>query len=794
MLIHYLSALCGAGKTYQLIDKACELANQGFIVLFVQPTIELINKTIENELLTRHDAPLHIKFYREKGGGSVSRQLIQHLNEPPDCGHIVFVTHQVLPFIGFWPNRSDVHLVIDEALQVAKHDCLRIPITHRLITDYIEVFAYNSIYSQIVGMPEMEEIAKNEVRDQVQEFFRGPAQTLINPNWKSFVNTQQFEGLKDEDVKTLSVHSILRPQMLQGFASVTMASAKFEDTLIFNLWRNEGVDFKEDGGLNQKLRFSHHQNGSLVALKYLVEENWSKQLQNKSCEPEDPNGGTYLQGMADAIRKEFDGQPFVYQANKSAVDLSFGSNATRLPNLPHGLNYYSGYDRIAFLSAINPRSGHYRFLRTRGITDEAVRRALAYATAYQSVMRISIREPHNLNPKEAIVPDSGHAAYLAPLFPDCRIENVESRIPQSPVLRLVGRPRLHVSAAEKQAEYRRRKKAKKLREDLGCPYLLKESCCSGKSGSRYETGIDVITHFVTPETLCGSFLAHKKDETPFAWLHCEDVDLFLGFLLHFHRRVIPRKEATWLLTPAILQEGRSEEKIISVRHLWLDFEGGDLLPDQIARMFPHTRMVAFNSFRHTYEAPRFRVVIPLTKPVSPEEYRSLYDAIIAKFEHEGYNVRQRKGGLRSGLDLAGKSPTQLFYLPAQAQNPTQSFFRDYRDDKRAVLDPAVWLENNIIRLPDKCPTVKSETSQANEIDHAKVEEATRVWRQSPNHPRQGNRRFFLYAVSLRSAGMPLDQIESKLREEAEYGRCPDKRRRRIPSVIKTLRQPYRKAG
>jgi hypothetical protein len=47
MTIYYFSAPCGSGKTYQIIQKACQWANSGRRITIVQPTKELIGKTIE---------------------------------------------------------------------------------------------------------------------------------------------------------------------------------------------------------------------------------------------------------------------------------------------------------------------------------------------------------------------------------------------------------------------------------------------------------------------------------------------------------------------------------------------------------------------------------------------------------------------------------------------------------------------------------------------------------------------------------------------------------------------------
>jgi hypothetical protein len=59
---------------------------------------------------------------------------------------------------------------------------------------------------------------------------------------------------------------------------------------------------------------------------------------------------------------------------------------------------------------------------------------------------------------------------------------------------------------------------------------------------------------------------------------------------------------------------------------------------------------------------------------------------------------------------------------------------------------------------------------------------------------EGNARFFNYAISLRSAGMSLDSIERKLREEGTFGNSPKERRAQIRSIMKTLGQSFKKSA
>src|ERR1700675_2477134 len=138
MRIYFCSAPCGSGKTYSLIQRACDWAETGRRILVLQPTKELIDKTVGRELLTRPNPPRHKVFHGGVVSGSVAAALTDHLKQHADDeGQIAFATHQVLPYIGFWANKKTWNVFIDEELQVVRHNSYDVPDTHRLITDLI---------------------------------------------------------------------------------------------------------------------------------------------------------------------------------------------------------------------------------------------------------------------------------------------------------------------------------------------------------------------------------------------------------------------------------------------------------------------------------------------------------------------------------------------------------------------------------------------------------------------------------------------------------------------------------
>ena len=170
----------------------------------------------------------------------------------------------------------------------------------------------------------------------------------------------------------------------------------------------------------------------------------------------------------------------------------------------------------------------------------------------------------------------------------------------------------------------------------------------------------------------------------------------------------------------------------------------------------------------------------------------LYEQIARKLEDAGYAVPRRKpkagrtsnaARQQSGLDWSKRLPTSLFYLPSQAADPSQSFFRDYNDTSRVPLDPIPWISNGPMPLQPELDTYSDFADDDREIDQARVQTAITNWQNSPKG--SGNDNFFKFALDLRRAGMNKGQIETILRSEAALARTPNERTAQIPSIIKS---------
>ena len=245
---------------------------------------------------------------------------------PDDIQEVLLATHQVLPHIKNFANKDKWHVLIDEDLQVVRYDKHDIPKTHELITKYLAVRSVNSIYGRVdvIDRAAVEEIAKNEDDDAILETLAGTCRILLNPYWDSYVNIEQYEALVRGEGGFLAVHSILKPDVLDGFASVFMASANFEDTQVFKVWGQQGVEFKPDLEFGKKLRYTEHPNGDLVTIYYVTDHQWSRKRKEAMLD----DGTTILDRMIKAATELFTSGRFLWHANKAVTESPFRSSST----------------------------------------------------------------------------------------------------------------------------------------------------------------------------------------------------------------------------------------------------------------------------------------------------------------------------------------------------------------------------------------------------------------------------------------------------------------------------------
>lgn len=317
LTINYCSAPPGSGKTRQAVHRrVVDYLERFEKILLVQPTRNLIDKTVAEEIQKLSKPPYVKIFHKGTVGKNVGKLLDDYATETPDeIREVVITTHAALPYVKHFEKKDRWHVIIDEEMQVVRYQQHKVPQMHCLITDHLRVTQVNSIYGrvEVVNDDALRAIAQNEDDDEILETLSGTCRILRNENWDTFVNIEQYDRLRRGEKRVLAFHSVLTPKILEGFNSVHMMSAKFEDSQIYKVWGSQGVEFKPDLEFAKSLRYTEHPNGGAVTIYYITDHQWSRYRRLKEL----ADGTTLSDHMIQAAKKLFPTGRFLWHANNS---------------------------------------------------------------------------------------------------------------------------------------------------------------------------------------------------------------------------------------------------------------------------------------------------------------------------------------------------------------------------------------------------------------------------------------------------------------------------------------------
>ena len=296
-----------------------------------------------------------------------------------------------------------------------------------------------------------------------------------------------------------------------------------------------------------------------------------------------------------------------------------------------------------------------------------------------------------------------------------------------------------------------------------------------------------------------------------------------------------KKEDNTLVSGALFDESKCGDtskglaNIELVNGVWLDFDGGALMPDEFERMFRDVRWWMWNSFNNGKDSKtKFRVLFPTQSPMTAVMYHAVWDAIAARIRDFGYYVgtdiaydKAVKSGRampnKSGLDASKRTANSFFYLPCRAGlGLKQTFWRENWADGVPMLEPELWItyaplepqqyEVKAAYLNPATPLLerarerlaREQQHRGDDADHADRDAARAAgqvaardaaiaqWRSAP--PGTGNAAFYRLAFRLKSASMNDYEVRATLEQEAAFGQSPAERRAQIPSILASLRR------
>ncbi|BDD68228.1 hypothetical protein Sj15T_32490 [Sphingobium sp. TA15] len=461
--IHYVSAPAGSGKTYQLEQLAAKLAtSENHKILIAQPTRHLIRQTAAN--LRRANPALAVKsILSSSNGDAVTPRIEAHMaNAGKGKGQVLLISHEALKRLPP-AHRAHWDLFVDEIPSVFECLALKIVKTHAHLTDHIELEDLGRGISAVKISPghrgAVEILLRNESKDELLERFGPISNHLLDDSRTVMVETACYQALLDGTKREgeINFFSILGPEFVQDFNSVTLMGANARETELFALWGiRRDIDFVPHPLLTKGLRYHEHQNGDRLTVHYLFEREWSI---SRSQTENDDTGMTLLEEVGDYIQRFFAGQRFLWVANKSADMMMFDRN-DRLPAVSHGLNepHFIACHAVASTIALVHNHASAKFLAMLGLTDSQIRTVICYQSEYQAIMRCSLRDPDAIAPVIIIVPSRASAEWIAGKFAGAAVSKLSTGLDWE--VGKVGRPKA-VRAMTNAERVRKHRAAKK---------------------------------------------------------------------------------------------------------------------------------------------------------------------------------------------------------------------------------------------------------------------------------------------------------------------------------------------
>lgn len=156
-------------------------------------------------------------------------------------------------------------------------------------------------------------------------------------------------------------------------------------------------------------------------------------------------------------------------------------------------------------------------------------------------------------------------------------------------------------------------------------------------------------------------------------------------------------------SPAVFPpgEGSTAERALSVGCLVLDIDGGASIEEAVERCDPLT-FALHTSWRHRSEAPRFRVVLPLARPISAERWPAAWQ--------RGVEL------LGLAVDRSCVNANRRYFLPACPRADS---------DRRGIVHSADVALDLRPLLAEAAPNGAQRVSRRLVVPHHQVERATR---------------------------------------------------------------------
>lgn len=693
--IQYVDGLCGSGKSHNVIQYIKKNKIMAPKVILAVPSIILANQFYKD---MQSVGISNVFIINSETVPVVSGAIIEKIKEINQLEFgVIIITQQAFPNIPYFQDKHQWTLIVDEIPSIDSFYAPSLPYNKTKLADFIEIeeqITPNLYRMKLVDEKVAADFLKRN-HDDIDVVVKPIIKDMVNhhelfvdkENWDNLVlnnhitDDSEFDYQYGNQANKLFCLSMLKPEIFFGFRRVIMMGANFTQSLLHKYWSEyKGIQFSVFDHVQNGLRYSTHNNGKRLVIKYLQEAKWSKCQRNKQ-----ENGISKADYYDNLVNEFFKGKPMpLYVTNNDRIESAI--KGVKIPVIAHGLNKYDTYTGIYFSPALNRTPKHTSMLNDLGIDSVYLDRAQSHEIAYQSIMRTAIRNPLSNAIVEVVVSDQSTAESIARLFPGCSIGLINGG-----VRKVIG-----LSSSER----RSKSKLKKLEEILyinqyysksDTNYLNIASC--NTLNTNLSTDCVDVSGAVSEPNISLSLTSNLYDPAPqnFEVSRSDFIKTLKGV---YTNNIITVKKSQGLFNGSTYDEETSRKCLQDIKYssfVLVDIDDGDLSPEEFSRIFgkdyKHSHIL-MNSFSRKEETPnRYRALFFITEKVTDEVYRDIHAYIRNIVKKYGYlsphsdadrvKILEKNPNAKfSGLDMGKTHTASYFFLPCQVKGREEwSFFK-----------------------------------------------------------------------------------------------------------------------
>lgn len=730
----YVSAMCGAGKTYAL----AHFLKKRIHSFGVWKAPNYLYVCQSKRLMRQFEAQLNLmginkthqinSDLNDNVTGAI-RDFIQ-MDSYADGGHVVLITHKAYLLAAHLIDRRQWSIYVDEIPQITTAASPDIQFSNAWLGEVIDGKQFNAELIELFPKNHKALELYLKSNDEGVKPFHDLLRSLKSTNYRCFATVESYHTLKaladnanSKDFRFCYITGV----NASIFAETTILAANVEKSMYWDHMTRHGVQMVRDEELTAMLRYHEYPEKmrDRITIEYLLKRKFSKTLAEKEMDC----GSPVKQEMDKRVLDHVGDRHCLLLTNKGDEGaLAKAPNMELLPPHSSGINEYSHHTTVICMVAYNRNHTDVKLHKALGFSDCSIRHSTLVEPIHQTIMRTNLRDDNSDQEVLVILTDAVIAHEIVQLVGCANATIVEG--PDIVPKKSPSKSRQYEPLTKTQIN--QRNMTNNYFNNLG----LNESSCSLDSfkevgdaiGCNYLKSIDIkcpietsLNNPIPDEHILIGQRKTAGSKTP---IRKVDTDGLLNehlFTFTFHntkkdykrshfktdtftlRELVNRlksfasttydsKDQRRMYNPAVFEpyehdhRYRTQTNWLLSSAMVLDFDSGKVTPEDFIRIFftdctdaEKIAFIIYNSFSRSDKEPnRFHVVIPYLMPVFDlRVHKAIFDYIERRLEKAGFPPET------SGLDHSLSSGVQSLYCPCtNRKHPGSAFFKTFGMDKK----------------------------------------------------------------------------------------------------------------